>query len=158
MTGDQKKTAQPRRRFNFVVDIDGVGTKLHFQEVSGHGSESRPVDHRAGRGKRPASKKMPVTAKPGSVTLKRGMIAKHDSFAEWYTQIQKGTVQRATVRIRLLDENGSPVMAWTLVNAFPKKISGPALNAQANEVAIEELEIEHEGLKIADDEDDEDED
>lgn len=39
-------------------------------------------------------------------------------------------------------------MVWTLTNAWPTKITGTDLKADANEVAIENIEIAHEGLTI----------
>jgi phage tail-like protein len=38
-------------------------------------------------------------------------------------------------------------MAWHLSNAWPKKLEGPTLNAEGNEVAIESLTISCEGLE-----------
>ena len=50
--------------------------------------------------------------------------------------------------IALLDEAGNPVMVWGLANAWPVKINGPDLKADGNDVAIESLEIAHEGLVV----------
>ena len=59
------------------------------------------------------------------------------------------TIKRETVVIKLLDESGSPTMTWTLTNAWPTKITGTDLKSEANEVAVETLELAHEGLTIA---------
>ena len=53
-----------------------------------------------------------------------------------------------TVTISLLDEEGKATMVWKLANAWPTKISGTDLKADGNEVAVETLEIAHEGLTI----------
>ena len=50
--------------------------------------------------------------------------------------------------ITLLDESRQPVMVWKFHRAWPCKWSGPSLNAKSNEVAIESLEICHEGLEL----------
>ena len=50
--------------------------------------------------------------------------------------------------ITLLDEQRQAVLRWHLRNAWPVKIEGPTLNATGNEVAIETLELAHEGLEI----------
>jgi phage tail-like protein len=154
MTGDQHESSRSQRRFHFVVDIDDVGTALHFAEVSGLDVESRLIEYRAGSKDGFATTKMPGMAKPGHVTLKRGIAAKDDRFSDWHAQIGRNEAQRATVRISLLDEDGARAMVWKLANAFPTKVTGPDFNAHGNEVAIEEIEIEHEGLTIADDDDD----
>jgi phage tail-like protein len=40
-------------------------------------------------------------------------------------------------------------MVWTLANAWPTKITSSDLNAEGNEVAVESIEVAHEGLTIA---------
>ena len=62
--------------------------------------------------------------------------------------MRDGHVQRRNVTITLLDEQRQPVLRWLLRNAWPVKIEVPALNATGNEVAIETLELAHEGLEI----------
>jgi len=59
------------------------------------------------------------------------------------------TIKRETVVIQLLDESAKPTMTWTLTNAWPTKITGTDLKSDANEVAVESLELAHEGLTIA---------
>jgi phage tail-like protein len=48
----------------------------------------------------------------------------------------------------LLDEEHAPVMTWKLINAWPKKISSPDMKSDSSEVAIETMEIAHEGVSI----------
>ena len=57
-------------------------------------------------------------------------------------------IKRKAVTISLLDEEHNPTMVWKLANAFPVKITSTDLKAEGNEVAIETLEIAHEGLTI----------
>jgi phage tail-like protein len=59
------------------------------------------------------------------------------------------TIERVPVTISLLDEAGAATMVWTLTNAWPTKITGTDLKSEGNEVAIESIEIAHEGLTIA---------
>jgi len=49
----------------------------------------------------------------------------------------------------LCDEAGKATMSWTLANAWPTKITGTDLKSDGNEVAVETLEVAHEGLTIA---------
>ena len=149
MTDDQKERSRPRGKFNFVVDIDGVGTSLQFQDVSGLEMQTQPVENREGRSGDIATAKTAGTAKSGSVTLKRGLAAMGDRFSEWHALFKENTVERAAMTITLLDESGSPMVVWTLTNAFPRKVSAADFNADGNEVAIESIELEHEGLTIA---------
>ena len=72
-----------------------------------------------------------------------------NKFWDWFNQIKMNTIKRVPVTISLLDEGGKPTMVWTLMNAWPTKITGTDLKAQGNEVAIETIEVAHEGLTIA---------
>ena len=47
----------------------------------------------------------------------------------------------------LLDRRGQEVARWNFVRAWPTKYTGPSLSAEASDVAIESLEIVHEGLE-----------
>ena len=55
---------------------------------------------------------------------------------------------RRDVTIRLLNEKHEPVAAWTATRCFPVKVTAPDLKSDANEIAMESLEIAHEGLKL----------
>jgi phage tail-like protein len=125
-----------------------VGEGLPFQEVSGLDTEAQPIEYRAGNNKVWSTIKMPGLVKTGNVTLKKGVFAKDNKFWTWYEQIKLNTIKRATVTIKLLDEGGNPTMVWTLANAWPTKITGTDLKSDGNEVAVESVEIAHEGLKI----------
>ena len=67
---------------------------------------------------------------------------------EWFNEIKMNTIKRVPVTISLLDETGAGTMVWTLANAWPTKITGTDLKSDGNEVAIETIEIVHEGITI----------
>jgi phage tail-like protein len=92
---------------------------------------------------------MPGIKKYGNVTLKKGVFKSDNKFWDWFNQIKMNTIKRVPVTISLLDEAGKPTMVWTLTNAWPTKITGTDLKAEGNEVAVETIEIAHEGLTIA---------
>ncbi|WP_273480041.1 phage tail protein [Rivihabitans pingtungensis] len=135
-------------KFHFSVDI-GDQKNLAFQEVSGLDTETQIIEYRAGNSKDFSTVKMPGIKKVGNVTLKKGIFVKDNKFWDWYSQISMNTIKRVPVVIKLLDEKGNPTMVWTLQNAWPTKITGTDLKADGNEVAVETLEIAHEGLTIA---------
>ena len=83
-----------------------------------------------------------------NVTLKRGMFKGLESFVTWYDSIALNTVERRDVTIKLLNEQHQPVVAWKLKNCWPLKIQSTDLKADANETAIESMELVHEGLSI----------
>ena len=136
----------PYLNFNFLVDI-GVGDELGFSEVDGLSGEIEVIEYREGADRVNSARKLPGLAKYPNVTLKRGIAGRTDLF-EWWKAVRDGQVQRRNVTITLLDEQRQAVYRWLLRNAWPVKIEGPSLHASANEVAIESLELAHEGLEI----------
>ena len=48
----------------------------------------------------------------------------------------------------LLNEERAPVMTWKLRNAWPVKLEGPGLKGSGNEIAIESMELVHEGVEV----------
>ena len=89
--------------------------------------------------------KIPGLKKYGNITLKQGLV---DSMVlyEWMTAGLEGDVERKTLTITLLDIAGSPAASWQIINAWPVKYTAPDFNATSSEVAIESLEIAHEGM------------
>ena len=136
----------PSGRFNFVLEIDGVVTAA-FEEVSGLASETAVIEYREGSDLATV-RKLPGLTRYANLVLKRG-ITKDRSLWNWRKAVIDGTPQRASGSIVLLDESRKEVARWNFRQGWPCKWTGPTLNAQANEVAIETLEIAHEGLDLA---------
>ncbi len=67
--------------------------------------------------------------------------------AAWHQSIVEGTIDRRNGSVVLLDRRGQEVARWNFVRAWPTKYTGPSLSAEASDVAIESLEIVHEGLE-----------
>ena len=67
---------------------------------------------------------------------------------KWLSSVKMNTVERRDLTISLLDESHNPVMTWKVNRAFPVKVEGPQLKASGNEVAIESIELAHEGLEV----------
>jgi phage tail-like protein len=85
-----------------------------------------------------------------NIVLKRGWTA-DDKLWNWRKQVIDGNTKQArtTGAIILLDEARNPALRWNFTAGWPSKWEGPALNAKTSEVAIETLEITHEGLELA---------
>lgn len=147
--GSKENNVWPMPKFRFSVDWGTIKQNIAFQEVSGLEAETQIIEYRASNSTVFSTVKMPGIAKYGNVTMKRGVFAKDNSFWSWYNQIKMNTIKRQSVVIKLLDENGKPTMTWTLKNAWPTKISGTDLKSDGNEVAVDTIEIAHEGLTIA---------
>jgi phage tail-like protein len=136
----------PYLNFNFLVDL-GLGEEMGFSEVEVPSGEIEVIEYREGGDRVNSARKLPGLAKYPNVTLKRGITGRTDLF-EWWKSVRDGQVQRRNVTITLLDEQRQAVLRWHLRDAFPVKIEGPSLNASGNEVAIETLELAHEGLEV----------
>jgi phage tail-like protein len=143
----QSANIWPLPKFHFEVKWDS--NVMSFQEVSGLDIQSEEIKYRAGDSKQFSVIKMPGLKKFGNVTMKKGVYKGDNKFWDWLNQIKLNTIKRVPITISLLDESSAPTMVWTLANAWPTKISSTDLKAEGNEVAIESIEIVHEGLTIA---------
>lgn len=130
---------------HFRVEIDGL-TAAGFVQCSGLVAETEVIDYRLGNDKAPV-RKLPGVHKFSNVTLKRG-ITKDRQLWDWYKSVSDGAVRRRSVAIVLMDDAGNDVVRWIVHNAWPAKYEGPTLNGCANDVAIETLELAHEGLEL----------
>jgi len=132
----------------FAFEVDWGGTKVGFQEVSGLNVEAGLIEYRHGASLDFSKIKMPGLKTFSNITLKRGTFKNDNEFFAWFQTIQLNTVERRSITISLLDENGEPAVTWKVKNAFPLKLQSTDLKAEGNEVAIETLELAHEGLTI----------
>jgi phage tail-like protein len=137
-------TLWPIPKFHFRVEW--AGNDVGFQEVTGLSMETQFIEYRAGNDPTFLTQKVPGLKKHGNITLKKGLFAHDNAFWDWFTDVQANKDRRETVTITLLDEEGSPVFVWTVNNAFPVKVSAPDLKSDANEVAVESIELAFEGI------------
>ncbi|MBB4036633.1 phage tail-like protein [Dysgonomonas hofstadii] len=147
MAEEAKEQLWPLPKFYFQVKIGEKESS--FQEVSGLDLEAQVIEYRHGNSKEFSTIKMPGIKKSSNVTLKKGVFKGDHSFWDWFNKIKMNTIERQTVTISLLDESGNPAQTWTLNNAWPTKITGTDLKSDGNEVAVETMEIAHEGIIIS---------
>ncbi len=136
----------PLPKFHFRVEWGG--TKLGFSEVTGLNIENELIEYRDGSSPEYHKLKMPGLQKYGNITLKRGMFRQDNEFFAWLNTVSLANIERRDVSISLLNEQHEPVFLWRVKNAFPVKITAPDLKSDANEVAVESIELAHEGLTI----------
>jgi phage tail-like protein len=132
----------------FGVEFQGqvVGA---FRECTGLGSENEVVEYKASGPKGEyVVKKVPGRIKWNNVTLKRGITSQMDMW-KWRKLVEEGKMEEARRNgsIVMYSAKGSEMARWNFVNAWPAKITGPAANANSNEIGIEEMEITHEGYE-----------
>jgi phage tail-like protein len=136
----------PIPKFHFRVEWGG--TRIGFTEVSGLDVETEVIEYREGSSPEYHKTKMPGMQKFGNITLKRGTFKSDNEYFNWWNTVKLNTIERRDITISLLNENHEPVVTWKIKNAFPIKVQSTDLKADGNEVAIESLEIAHEGLSI----------
>lgn len=138
----------PYSNYNFIVEIDGIAAAA-FEECSGLAASVDVIEYREGGDKQSVARKIPGRARFTNVTLKRGITTNRDLW-QWFKDILNGVVDRRNVAVVLLDSQQQPVVRWNLTNAWPAKWEGPPLKGKGTDVAIETLELAHEGLDWVD--------
>jgi phage tail-like protein len=140
------KRNDPYGQFNFLIEIDGV-VKGGFSEASGLTTDTNIIEYREGAEQQGTPRKLPGLMKYNNIVLKRGWT-KDKSLWEWRKKVIDGKTQRNSGSIVLLDEARNEALRWNFREGWPSKWEGPALNAKTSEVAVETLEIAHEGLVL----------
>lgn len=124
--------ATPRSysQFNFLVDFGTTyGPHAGFQEFS-------HID------------KITGINKATDVIMKRGVVSS-STLQDWLDDIRKKHKRaKRKVKVTLQDERNRAVQAWTLLGARIVKYTGPPLNAEGNDVAIEELVLSYERIEM----------
>lgn len=139
--------AYPLTSFHFTVSWGG--DNIGFSEVSGLSVENQPIEYRDGlMSAKTLPLKRPGLRKAGNISLKRGIVAANNDLYSWFNNFGEPNVTRRTLVITLLNDEGNPVFVWTISEAWPIKCEGPGLKASGNEIAIETLELAHEGITV----------
>ena len=133
----------PLRRHRFRVQIEGID-QAGFAAVSGLEVELTPIHYREGSEPN-RIRKLPGLLKNATVTLKWGVTDSMELY-NWFKEVSEGVAARRAVHIVLGDEAGQDRARWELSEAWPCRYVGPALDAECDEVAIEAIELCHEGL------------
>jgi phage tail-like protein len=137
----------PLPRFHFQVDWGG--TKISFTEITGLDMQVELIEYRHSDSKDFNKIKMPGMRKFSNIVMKRGKFEQDFDYNKWLDEIaNERSGARRDVVIRLLNEKHEPVAAWSAARCFPVKVTAPDLKSDANETAIESIEIAHEGLKL----------
>jgi phage tail-like protein len=134
----------PLPKFHFRVEWGGA--KIGFSEVSGLSVETDVVEYRDGSSPEFHKIKMPGMQKFGNITMKRGIFQGDNDFFKWWNTVALNKIERRDVTISLLNESHEPVVVWKVKNAWPSKVQSTDLKSDDNGVAIETIELVHEGL------------
>ena len=142
-TGDR---VDPFRGFNFRIEISNTSVAA-FREASGLTFTIDPVEYREGTDPLTV-RKLPGLNTYANITLRWG-ITDDAQFWDWRRAAMEGRVDRRNGSIVLLDEAGQEKLRWNFREGWPTAWVGPSFNATGNEVAVESVEIAHEGVERA---------
>ena len=136
----------PYTNARFKLQIQGI-EQAAFVECAIADTTTDPIEYRTGND--PGGfRKQPGLTKYGNITLKWGLTDSKELW-EWRRKVIDGKINDARTNgsIIILDEEGNPKVQWDFVNGWPSKYDPADFNAKGNDIAIETLEITHEGLK-----------
>ncbi len=136
----------PYPAYNFWVEIDGLWVGS-FAEVTGLQSEVEVKEYREGGLNDYVHTFRGPTKYTSRLVLKRGMTIFSELLWGWYQDVTEGKLERRNGSIVLLSAGGIPVRMWNFMGAYPMRWIGPSLRANSNELAIETLELAHQGIK-----------
>lgn len=137
----------PYRNFNFLVEIDGI-TQAGFSQVLMPDAYFDVVEYREGGDPVSTVRKLPGRVHYGNLVLKWGTTNSRELF-DWWKSIRDGNADRRSISVVLLNERREEVKRWNFVQAWPARYKPTDLEAKGHEVAIETLEIAHEGMDLA---------
>jgi phage tail-like protein len=132
--------------YNFAVELDGI-TRMGFKGCTGLDSSTIATKYREGTDPTLAQRQLPALLNHTAITLTRG-ITDDRALWDWRNDIAKGKGTRHDISIILRDDLGEEKIRWNIKNAFPTKWSGPSFDATSDAVAVETLELTHEGVEV----------
>ena len=137
----------PYGAYNFKVEWDGI-IQAGFKTCSGLESTQDAGDYREGTDKGLGMRRLSGLITSANITLGRGITDNRELW-QWRQAIIEGKGTRKNISVVLMDDTGAEKLRWNLSNCWPTKWTGPNFEATANEVAIESVEIAHEGISMA---------
>lgn len=136
----------PYAAVNFLLEIDGVA-EAGFSRCRLGGSRTRVLTYREGADAG-GPRVLPGVTSYEPVTLERG-VTDSTTLAEWRRLVEDGELAEArrSVAVVLLDERGDPGPRWEFTAAWPSRYDAPRLDALRGDVAVERLDLVHEGIE-----------
>lgn len=138
----------PYRNSRYLLEIGGI-TRAGFSEATIPSNTTEATEYREGNAK-PTVQKLWSLNSYENLTLQWGTTDDSIELFEWRQQVEEGDVDgaRQNIAIEIIDEEGEPGgPRWEFEQAWPVNYDAPDFNATESAVAIESLEIAHEGMK-----------
>lgn len=137
----------PYLGFNFKVELDNI-TSAAFKDCAGLDSATNAVPYREGTDPTNIHRQLPGLSGHGTVKLSRGIAASRELW-DWKEAMLQGKADRRSLSIILMDPtNKEERMRWNFRECWPTKWVGPAFDASSDSVAIEAMELVHEGIEV----------
>ena len=140
---------EPRPASHFRLKLGGHESVGVFRECTGLDSETNVIEHQSvDDNGLPVVRKVPGSTKWSNIALRRG-IDENAELWKWRDKVIKEGPDEARVdgSIELVDYKGTAIATYSFRQGWPVRYAGATLNAQSNEVALEELHICHEGFE-----------
>ncbi len=135
----------PFGAYNFKVELGGV-IQAQFKTCAGLDTTRTPIKYREGTDANLAQRQLGGLVAVSNITLAHGLTSE-SSLWDWYSDVSKGTIARRDISIILFDDLQTERVRWTVKLAWPTKWTGPSFDATSDAVAIETLELAHEGVE-----------
>lgn len=131
----------------FALEIDGI-EHARFNKCEGLEAETYIYELEEG-GLNTNTRKFYGRTRYPNIVLESGVSASDDLY-KWYkdTVLSGGKVKRKSGSVIIYQADGTEVKRWDFVGAIPCRWTGPQLAIDANALAIEKIEIAHEGLLL----------
>ncbi|AXT52361.1 phage tail protein [Aquimarina sp. BL5] len=145
LTKEQIKADYPLVTYNYRVDINGES--ISFSEVSGlelsFETHTYKESFAAGGKVGPNIMYMPGQIQPVNISMKKGLVKGKSIpiFYDWINSTQLNQIDKRDIVVHLLDETGSTMVSWKVIDAFPTKLTAPSFDASSNDVAIESMDL-----------------
>ena len=159
LTGAGQVRLDPVPGFNFAVTLldssDLLAVMLSalqlqaaagFSECSGLDTALDVEEYREG-GNNGGVLLFPTRVTWTHIRLRRGVTVSRDLW-QWHADFAAGAGRRRDGLVALFDSRRQPVKTWSFRRGLPVRYVGPVLNATQSQVAVEEIEIAHEGLSL----------
>ena len=137
----------PLRTGRFTVELDDVEV-TGFKRIDIPGQSTTHVEYREGNDP-PHSRKLTSLNDFGNLSLEKGTTEDSIALYEWRKLVEQGKLEEArrSIAVVVLDEEGETGPRFEFKDAWVRQYDAPDLDASGGDVAVESMEIVHEGME-----------
>lgn len=136
----------PYRNHRYLLEIDGLA-EASFSSATIPDASAGVVEYREGADP-PTVRKLKGLNSYSNITLEKGITDSTELY-DWWLTVEQGDVDsaRRSAAVVILDEEANPGPRYEFRDAWISRYDGPDLDATGEGVAIESIEIVHEGME-----------